>query len=305
MRRRMWLALALLFVLIAGTTWIVDSATTNHIQIEDVADRPSKGEFVFSANDYKQGILSYLHDLQAGDLGSLHLFVKGRETTTDMLQFVLERAWRSALTLLPSLLLGIVIGVGAGIVTFFLPKTVRQLLHAWNQLVFSTPDVLWVFILILLVIQIDQWAGFPLIKVAEVGGQRAVVLPIASVALPITSYMYFYTVHAVGEFLMGDVVRAARSKGLPGRIVFMKYVMRPATDSLLTVIPKMAAMAASSLVVVEYVYNIFGVTWYMGENPKLTATLMMALAIFVIGIQWISSLLRLWLNPLLRKQVEL
>lgn len=172
-------------------------------------------------------------------------------------------------------------------------------------MVFSTPDVLWVFILILLAIVIDQWAGYPLIKAAEVGGQRAVVLPVASVALPITSYMYFYTVHAVGEFLKGDVVRAARSKGLPGRIVFMKYVMRPAADSLLTVIPKIAAMAASSLVVVEYVYNIFGVTWYMGENPKLTATLMMALAIFVIGIQWSSSLLRLWVNPLLRKQVEL
>lgn len=301
MKRGILFSLIIGFLLASGVLWSFEGMKTNHVQILENMDPTADANFGFSWATYKQGIKSYFTDLANRDLGSFRVVIKGRDTTVDMASFMLERAWRSAKTLLPALAVGIGAGILFGILTFFLPKPLRKILGGWNQLVFSTPDVLWVFLLILLAILIDSWVGEPLVMVAELAEHPVFLLPVLSVSIPIAAYLYFYTVHSISEFLNQDYVTTAKAKGLPASYVFVKYVMRPAADSLLIVIPKMIAIAVSSLVVVELIYNIYGVTWYMASDPKINASLLIALALFVVLVQILTSLLRLWVNPALRK----
>ena len=250
---------------------------------------------------------SYIDGLLKGDLGMLKFQRRMMDMSDlDILTIVFEYTMRSVQIAIPAILIGAVTGMLAGGGSFFLPKKVRGWLGSLNQLLFSLPDILMVILLQMLAIKLNKWAGVYWLAIADFGNTRAVALPILCIAFPIAAYIYKYTVAACEEALSQEYVRTVRAKGLPERIIFVKHVMRPALDTILTVLPKMVAFGLSGMIIVERLFNIRGVTWFFGgrlspDLAMLLATMLILLAAFVVAVNILTGVVRLWVNPALRK----
>jgi ABC-type dipeptide/oligopeptide/nickel transport system permease component len=262
----------------------------------------------FHAAAYKAEVISYISGLVQGDLGTIPYRYIWMETQPEgLLSVVKMLVARSVRTLLPSVLLGVGVGVLFAAITAFLPRWAKRALNTANQVLFSVPDLLIIFVLQYLAVQLDKAVGSPLIQVVEITNRPALVLPILCVATPIAAYIYRYTVQACREAAGQEYVRTARAKGLPNHLVFFKHILRPALDSILAVTPKMVAVAASSLVIVERLFNIRGITTLFLGNPgdtfiaRMMTTVLIVLAAVVFFTNIATSLLRLWINPALRK----
>ncbi|PWK09584.1 ABC transporter permease subunit [Tumebacillus permanentifrigoris] len=262
---------------------------------------------------YFKSVGSFLVNLTHGDFGELRIkmnWIRGfmtPELNKQILSFVAGMASRSASILMSAVALGTLSGILLGAVQFFVPTWARKLIGGFNHVIFSMPDLLLILLLSLGVVKFNQLLGKYLIGVADFGENKIFALPMLSLLIPVSALVYRYTVNACYEAYSQECVRTARAKGLPEHHVFRKYVMRPALDSILAVLPKVVAFAASSLVIVERFLNIQGVTWWfqaranIPELTKLLATILMCLAAFVVVVNLIASLLRLWVNPALRK----
>lgn len=306
MSRKLLIVLITLVSLIGFLSY--DHYFGNLVQMDDVLRPVPKEELKWTGDRFQSAVTSYLQDMSEGDLGTLSVRNKRQVTSGDMLKMVQDMVVRSAKILVPALLVGVSCGVLFGSLIYFVPEKVRKGIMAGNQLLFSIPDLLLIIFLQMGAIWIDQLTGRVLIGVVEVSNRPIHLLPIMTVAIPIAAYMFGYTVNACREVMQQEFIRTSRAKGLPGWYVFVKHVMRPAADSILVAVPKMAAVGAAGLVVVERLYNIMGITWFFNGAvmnnpavPRLLATLLICLAVYSIGVKLITSMLRLWVNPSLRK----
>lgn len=264
--------------------------------------------WTFNASLYQREVASFVTGLVKGDLGEVPQRLRWMETQPNgLLSVVQNLVERSVRTLIPAVIFGVGVGVLLAAATAFLPAWAKRVLGTSNQILFSVPDLLIIFVLQYLAIQLDKWAGSPIIQVVEIAGRPALVLPIACVATPIAAYIYRYTVQACAEAASQEYVRTARAKGLPNSILFFKHILRPACDSILAVTPKMVAVAASSLLIVERLFNIVGITNLFTHSvrvpfiAKMLATVLIVLAAVVFLTNITTGLLRLWINPALRK----
>jgi peptide/nickel transport system permease protein len=291
-----FVAVALLIVLLA----FLPLSMTIRAGVQDT--------FYFHGAAYWQGCLTYVGNLFHGSLGTLPGNPWMRQNPEAVTHFIGKLVDRSTIVLIPAIVLGAVFGVLLGASTFFLPGWLRRFFSTSNQLIFSMPDLMIIILLQLAAVWVDKQLGTPLIQVAELASRPAIALPIICVALPIVAYLFRYTIHACEEAMTQEYVRTVQAKGLPRGRIFIKHVLRPATDSILAVLPKMVAIATSSLLIVERLYNILGVTAPFNglgvrgaETAGMLATILIFLAALVFLFSIVASLLRLWVNPVLRK----
>ncbi|HEY0415525.1 MAG TPA: ABC transporter permease [Gaiellaceae bacterium] len=88
------------------------------------------------------------------------------------------------------------------------------------------------------------------------------VLPSLVLAAFNVSLLTRFTRSAVLEVVGNDYVRAARAKGLPGRVVVMRYILRAALPSVVTVLGLVFANVLTGAVLVEKIFSWPGVGQY-------------------------------------------
>jgi peptide/nickel transport system permease protein len=116
-----------------------------------------------------------------------------------------------------------------------------------------------------------------------------------------------YTRSAVLEVINDDYVRAARSKGMPGRIVLLRHVLRAAMPAIVTVIGLSFANVMTGTVLVEKIFSWPGIGLY-AYNSATTLDLpaIMGVSLFVavvyITINFIVDVLYGVIDPRLRIQ---
>ena len=264
--------------------------------------------WVFDSSLYAREMTSYVSDLAQGDLGTIPVRQRWMETLPNGLNSLIEKMLiRSIKTIIPSMVFGVLVGVLFAVISAFLPNWAKRGLDRSNQLLFSIPDLLIIFILQFLAVEVDKLAGGVVIQMVELSNRPALMLPVLCVATPIAAYIYRYSVQACREAANQEYVRTARAKGLPNSYIFFKHILRPALDSILAVAPKMLAVSASSLLIVERLFNITGITYFFtGLNSvafmtRMLTTTLLVLAMIVMLTNITTSLLRLWINPALRK----
>ena len=71
-----------------------------------------------------------------------------------------------------------------------------------------------------------------------------------------------FTRSAVLEVMGNDYVRAGRAKGLPGRLVVPRYILRPALPSVITVLGLVFANVLTGAVLVEKIFSWPGIGQY-------------------------------------------
>jgi oligopeptide transport system permease protein len=134
---------------------------------------------------------------------------------------------------------------------------------------------------------------------------RHLVLPVLTLALPVSAYIARLMRGSLLEVLQSDFIRTARAKGLPEVLVILRHALRPALLPVVSYLgPATAAIVTGSLVV-ETVFALPGTGRYLVEGAiDRDYTLVMGMIIvygtFTLLCNLVADLTYGWLDPRVR-----
>ncbi|WP_334171234.1 ABC transporter permease [Sinomonas sp.] len=138
-----------------------------------------------------------------------------------------------------------------------------------------------------------------------VGWAKTVTLPVVALALGGVANVTQQVRGSMIDALRNDYVRTLRARGLPGRRVVLKHVLRNAAGPALAVLGVYFVGLLGGAVIVEQVFAIPGLgqvavqATTQGDIP-LVMGMLIAIGIIVIVFNLLVDLLQGWLNPKVR-----
>jgi len=243
--------------------------------------------------------LTYLGNLLHGDLGM------SQQTHAPVADDLGKAFPATAELAIAAILISIVLGVGLGMwAALRRHKVTDQVIRVVSLIGISVPSF-WLALVVYFVFfsQLHWFPGSGRLSPAAVpppqvtgmytvdsllAGQWAtfadavshLILPAAVLALYTIGLLTRFARSAILEVLDLDYVRAARAKGLPGRIVVNRYVLRGALVPIITVLGVAFGSLLSGTVLVEKVYSWHG----LGEYAYSAATKLDLPAIMGVGL---------------------
>jgi len=133
----------------------------------------------------------------------------------------------------------------------------------------------------------------------------SMVLPVVTLALPVTAYIARLTRGSMIEVMHSNFIRSARAKGLPESMVIRRHALRPALLPVISYLGPAAAGMISGSVIIERVFSIPGLGSYFVQGAlNRDYTLVMGVVIFygvlIILLNFVVDLVYAWLNPKVR-----
>lgn len=285
-------------LVLAGEAGGADTTTLEHVRRAFGLDRPLLEQF-----------LGHLGRTARGDLGYSHLF---NRPVSDL---IIERMGPTlALTLcalVPSVLLGIVLGISAA----RHPGSALEMLITSLSVAGLAMPVFWMAIVLMIVFG-------AVIPIAPIGGMRDVtlvatgfgglldrlhhlMLPALSLAL-VNLGVFSRLVHAsLRQALDSDFIRTARSYGLPERVILYRYALRHALMPLVSTIGVRFSALLSGAVLVEAVFSWPGLgdlalDAIMGRDTPTLLGLLICGSLVTILVNVLCDLILAGIDPRLR-----
>ncbi len=139
----------------------------------------------------------------------------------------------------------------------------------------------------------------------ETGELRYLVLPVATLSLPVIAYIARLTRGSLLEALRSNFVRTARAKGLPERQVVLRHALRPALLPVVSYLGPATAFVITGSLVVESVFGLPGSGRYLVQGAiNRDYTLVMGMIVvygsLTLLCNLIADLLYGWLDPRVR-----
>ncbi len=137
------------------------------------------------------------------------------------------------------------------------------------------------------------------------GGISSMVLPVITLALPVTAYIARLTRGSMIEVLHSNFIRTARAKGLPESVVIRRHALRPALLPVISFMgPAIAGMISGS-VVIERIFSIPGMGSYfiqgaLNRDYTLVMGIVILYGVLILVFNLIVDLIYAWLNPRIR-----
>jgi len=133
----------------------------------------------------------------------------------------------------------------------------------------------------------------------------SMVLPIVTLALPVTAYIARLTRGSMIEVLHSNFIRTARAKGLPESVVIYRHALKPAMLPVISFLGPATAGLISGSVVIERIFSIPGLgSYFVAGASNRDSTLVMGVVIFygmlIVVLNFIVDLVYAWLNPKIR-----
>ncbi|CQR46130.1 Dipeptide transport system permease protein DppB [Paraliobacillus sp. PM-2] len=159
-----------------------------------------------------------------------------------------------------ALFLGFGLAFLLAIFTMFLPSSVKQIVKRVLGFLESIPDLMVAFLIQLLVVFIYQHTDILLMKFVTLGEERIYLAPIVVLSfLPMVS-MYRVLSLLLDEEMTKPYVELARSKGLREHFIIVRHVLQNSMKSVFYQSKIIVWTTLSSLFVVEYIFNINGLS---------------------------------------------
>jgi peptide/nickel transport system permease protein len=107
------------------------------------------------------------------------------------------------------------------------------------------------------------------------------------------------------EVVGNDYVRSARAKGMPGRIVVTRYILRAALPSVITVLGLVFANVLTGAVLVEKIFSWPGIGQYAYEaavnlDVPAIAGVSMFVAVVYVTVNFVVDVLYAVIDPRIR-----
>lgn len=239
--------------------------------------------------------INYMTRLLQGDLGDSYYF--RRPVTEALLSRLPATALLGGSIIVVAMLLGIPLGVLAALRN---GSVLDRGLMIGQLLSISLPT----FFLGLLLI---YFFGFQLrwFPIGGYGTLQHLILPTLAVAVPWSAWYGIFLRSSMLEVISADYVRTARAKGLAGRIVAMRHMLRNAIIPVITMIGMDLASLLTGIALVEYIFNWPGIGWQAVQAAqRLDIPMVMGsvlLGALMIGVaNLLVDLLYTWLDPRVR-----
>ena len=133
----------------------------------------------------------------------------------------------------------------------------------------------------------------------------SMVLPVVTLALPVTAYIARLTRGSMIEVMHSNFIRSARAKGLPESVVIRRHALRPALLPVISFLGPATAGMISGSVIIERIFSIPGLGSYFVQGAlNRDYSLVMGVVIFygvlIILLNFLVDLIYAWLNPKVR-----
>lgn len=131
------------------------------------------------------------------------------------------------------------------------------------------------------------------------------VLPVIAYALAPMAVIARYTRSSVVEFLNADFVRTARAKGLGGRAVLLRHVLRNALIPMVTVMGPIIPDLMTGSIFIESIFRIPGLGKYFVTSTFNRDYPMVMATVLLIALLWglvylITDIVYTWVDPRVR-----
>jgi peptide/nickel transport system permease protein len=237
------------------------------------------GEFVgdqlFNGSGYIEGIKVILKNM--ANINEMTYSVKG--TVRDLFPHMLEPYLYSFTVFISALCLGILSAVVLTYITMLLHRKIIKFIKFLVFIFESIPDILIIIAIQGFIISLYQKTNILFLNIAAVPGEKIYVLPILTLAILPTVQFYKILILIFEEELEEHYVELARGKGLKQSWILLNHVLRNAAISMFYHSKSILWFMLSNLLVLEYLFNIFGMTGFLMDY--------MTPEIFTIGLYMI------------------
>jgi len=148
---------------------------------------------------------------------------------------------------------------------------------------------------------------WPIFRVGgyEPGEVSFLVLPVITLALPVTAYVARLTRDSMGEVLQANYIRTARAKGLSSRVVLFRHALRPALVPVVSYLGPAVAFVITGSLVVESVFGLPGSGRYLVQGAidrdyTLVMGMILVYGAFTLLCNLLADLVYGWLDPRVR-----
>ena len=254
-------------------------------------------------------LATYVGKVARGDLGYSFYF------NEPVSRLILGRLPATALLVLSSLALAVLIGAGLGILSARKPNGLLSHVVSLVAIAGNAAPVFWTG-LMLLVVFASLWPVLPVAGMEDVATPRhglAYALDVAEhLVLPMLTLGIVYVAQysrlmraSMIDALNADYVRTARAKGLPERIVVGKHALRNALIPLVTMVGLQFGQLFAGAILVETVFAWPGLgrltfdSILRRDYPTLLGILFCS-ALLVIAANLVTDLLYRLIDPRIR-----
>ncbi|MCF4114111.1 MULTISPECIES: ABC transporter permease [Dethiosulfovibrio] len=225
--------------------------------------------------------INFISQLIKGDLGTSY---RTNEKVADAIK---DRLGATARLAMWALLLGTVIGVGAGILSAVKQYSVFDYSAMIIAIAGVSAPVFWVGLLLLLVFAYGLgWlpgAGY------GDGSWRYLILPVITLGVRPGALTARLTRSCMLEVLNQDYIRTAKAKGLAGNVVVMKHALKNAMIPVVTIVGTQIASLLSGAVLTETIFAWPGIGRLSVEAliardfPMIRGTVIFMALIFLVA----------------------
>ncbi|MGV3489156.1 MAG: ABC transporter permease subunit [Tuberibacillus sp.] len=184
-------------------------------------------------------------------------------------------------------------------ITFFLPAKFKRAVQFLAFIGESLPDVFIIIVFQLVVVWIYIKTHVLIMNTAGVWGDHVYLLPILCLAILPTFLFYRMILLSVEEQLDLDYVELAKSKGVRKQALLLRHISRNVFVSIFFYSKTVIWIMLSNLLILEYMFNITGVTLFMYDHPMPVIFTVCMLLVFIpvflfftivqLLIQWITD----------------
>jgi peptide/nickel transport system permease protein len=229
---------------------------------------------------------------------------------------VIQAIWAhlpaTIILMLAALSVSVLIGVGSGVISATWRNGLSdRLLSAISVFLFAAPSF-WVGVMLMVVFSVNL-GWLPVGDMRTIGGDYGVlgdsldlglhlILPALALGLHQSAIYMRVTRAAMIDAMQADFVRTARAKGLSGRIVTFRHILRNAVLPIVTMIGLQFSAVMSGSIVVESVFNWPGIGLLLynavvaRDYPIVLGVIILS-SFVVILVNLVVDLVYAWLDP--------
>lgn len=214
--------------------------------------------FQLNVNLYFQNVWGVIRSIFAPSDWYFQQFVGYELLEKPLFSYVFDNYLYSMTILFAALVIAIVVGVVFALSTFGLPHKMKRVIHTMLNGLEALPDILFIFILQMVVVWFFKTYDILLFEFAYIG-ERIYLSPILSLCILPTVLFYRSFLLLLEEEWKKDYVELVRSKGFSKIYVLIWHCLRNIKISLVIQSRPIVWVTLSSLLVIEYLHNFYGI----------------------------------------------
>ncbi|MBN8191889.1 ABC transporter permease subunit [Bacillus sp. NTK074B] len=256
----------------------------------------------FSLASYGESLIVVLEDL-AAPLDLIYINPVS-EVERNLFPIIFYAFLSSAKIVFLGILLAIISSLLLLIVYVSVGSKVRRAIKSVSVLFSSLPDIFVIAALQTFVIWFFKNTGILLIDVASVGENEVILVPAITLSILPTFFFLGLMVSFVQEEESSSYVELAKSKGLSKYRILFVHMIRNILVSVTFHGKQIVWMMLSNLLILEYLFNVFGVTSFLFTYNTPSIFAITAILLF-IPIFAVLKILQFLIKRRIGKEIKL